>query len=113
MDEQKGWTSSEPGTIKINVSSTCDQNCSNVRLGIIARDDSRRCAQAWAVAMDRVINLVVAEVNAARVALLMAQPNRWNWMEIQVDIKTLARNFQAKAIPVQKATIIIEDIDLL
>lgn len=84
-----------------------------MRLGIIALENSRRCVQAWAVARDRVINPVVAEVNAVCAALLMAQQSGWNRMEIQVDIKTLTGSFQPKAVPVLEPTIIVEDIDLL
>lgn len=69
MIEQQQWTTPDAGTIKLNASSICDQNCCNVGLEILAKDESGSCVHVWAVARDRVCNPVDAEVYAVRAAL--------------------------------------------
>lgn len=46
------------------------------------------------VVKDRVRNPVMAEMEAVRVALLVAHQNRWREIEIQVDIKAIAMCLQ-------------------
>lgn len=79
----------------------------------MARDHNSRCVQAWAVARERVINPVAAEVEAVRTALLMAQQSGWRRVEVHVDIKALADSLQARTDPVMEASSIAKDIYLL
>lgn len=73
LEKQRAWTTPDSRTIKVNVSSAYDPRGSHVGLGIIARDEHGRCVQALAVAKERVLNPMVAEVDAVRVALLITQ----------------------------------------
>lgn len=107
------WHYPEEGEVKINVSSENDGPSAGVGLGLIARDELGRTMQGWSVTREAVMSPVVAEVEAVRVALLLAQQNGWQKVDIQVDIKALAQCLQAKATPVVEATVIAEDIYLL
>lgn len=75
---QKQWQSPEPRTLKLNVNIVCDESCRNMGLRIIARDNLERNVQAWAVARERAINPMVAEIDAVRVVILLAQQNGRN-----------------------------------
>lgn len=94
VEEKKDWQPPAMGCIKMNVSTVCDKSCNKVGIGITARDENKKSVQAWSVARDWTINPVVAEVEAVRIALLMAQQNGWHKVEIQVDIKALVESFQ-------------------
>lgn len=56
----------------------------------MARNDQGKALQLWSVARDSLYNLVVAELDAVRVALLITQQNSWLKIEIQIDIKAIA-----------------------
>lgn len=64
--------SGDPGSVKLNVSSSWEEGGKGVGLGIIARNDTGTVLQAWSVARDAIINPVVDETDAVRVALLVA-----------------------------------------
>lgn len=98
---------------KNNTYSIWDPSCNKIGLGILVSNNSSRCVQAWAIARERVINLVVAEVDAVHAALLLSQQSGWRKVEIQVDIKAPAESFQVRANPVIEASAIAEDIYLL
>lgn len=72
-------------------------------LGIIARDNLEKNVQVWAVARERAINPMVVEIDAVRVAILLAQQNGWNQVEIQLDIKALVECLQAQVSLEQEA----------
>lgn len=61
--------------MKLNVSSCCLGKESGVGLGIVARDSSSNLLQTWAMYLDYTDHLVIAELEAVRVALVVAQQN--------------------------------------
>lgn len=89
-NENIAWEKPAPGVFKLNVCSSCEGSGIGAGLGIVARDDTGHLLQSWAVVKDGVTNPVVAEMEVVRAALLVAQQNRWQDVEIQVDIKAPA-----------------------
>ncbi|XP_052172310.1 uncharacterized protein LOC127788238 [Diospyros lotus] len=110
---QTNWQEPVEGTIKLNVCSSKLLPNGRVGLGIIARDEKGAMVQAWSIAKSGCFNPVVAEVEAVRIAQIVAQQNEWRSIEVQVDIKAIYDCLQAKCSPVYDAWIIAEDIFLL
>lgn len=110
---QNAWKYPEVGTVKLNVSSFWEAEDRPVGLGIIARNWLGNTLQASSVTRDALANPVVAEMDAIRVALLVAQQNGWRNVEIQVNIKALLNCLQARGNPIRETVIIAENIYLL
>lgn len=83
LARKEGWKTAERGVIKLNISSSCGKNGSQVGLGVAARDHSGVLFQIWAVFLDYTANPVIAKLEADRVALVVAQQNGWRKVEIQ------------------------------
>lgn len=104
VDRQKAWQHPEAGCVKLNVSSVWEGVGKTVGVGIIARNHNGKVEQPWSVAREEVANPVVAETNAVRVALVVAQQNGRRNVEIEVDIKALSVCLQTRKIPVLEAS---------
>lgn len=81
------WKAPERGVVKLNVSLGDGKG---VGLGIVARDCTGSLLQTWAVFLDFTDNPIIAELEAVKVALVVAQQNEWRRVEIQGDIKAIA-----------------------
>lgn len=113
VGRKEAWKPPELGGVKLNVSSICEGNRRGAGLGVaVARDDHGRLLQAWAVAKETVENPVIAELEAVRVALLVALQNSWRKVKVQVDIKAIANSLRQREVPVLKAMAIAENIFL-
>lgn len=67
------WQCRGAGEVKINVSSHCEGDGGEVGLGLIALNHIVATLQVWSVTRDRVHCPVVVDVEAVRMALLVAQ----------------------------------------
>lgn len=68
--------------MKLNVSSDLSADGTSTGLRVIARDRQGDMIQAYSVARDGSCNPVVAELEAVRIALLVALQNSWRKIEI-------------------------------
>lgn len=107
------WQLPDQGVVKLNVSSICEGQGRDVGLGIVARNSLGVLLQTWAVYLNHTNNPVIAELEAVRVALIVAQQNEWRRVEIQGDIKAMAECLQARKTPILEAFAIADDIFLL
>lgn len=107
------WQVPEQGVMKLNISSSCGQEGNRVGLGVVARDDKGDLVQTWAVSLDYMVHPVMAELEATRVALIVAQQNGWRRVEIQGEIKAIATCLQARQSPILEAAMIADDLFLL
>ena len=101
--EAECWQKPELGTLKLNVCSECEGIGDDVGVGITARDDGGNLVQTWAIAKEQVLSPVATDLEAIRIALLMAQQNGWRRVEIQMDVKAMADCLQAGKPPVLDA----------
>lgn len=76
----------ERNVVKLNVSSLCDGKGKGVGLGIVAHNCSGELLQTWAVFLDFTDNLIIVELEATRVALIVAQQNARRKVKIQGEI---------------------------
>lgn len=67
------WQNPAPDHINLNMSSVWEGAGKPVGQGIIARNHHGTVEQAWSVIREEVVNPVVAETDAVRVALVLAQ----------------------------------------
>lgn len=112
-ERKMAWQPPDQGVVKLNVGSICEGQGKGVGLGIVARDSLGDLLQTWAVYLNYTNNPVIAELEAVRVALIVAQQNEWRRVEIQGDIKAIAECLQVRTAPVLKALVIADDIFLL
>lgn len=111
--QQGKWRAPEKDVVKLNVSSLRAGRDKGVGLGIVARNCFGELLQTWAIFLDFTDNPVIAELEAARVALIVAQQNSWRRVEIQGEIRAIADCLNARKCPAVEAAIIVDDVFLL
>ncbi|WP_157056330.1 hypothetical protein, partial [Candidatus Burkholderia verschuerenii] len=76
------WTVPGPGIVKINVGTAEDRSKESSGIGIIARGEAGNIMLAMIVTRDSSLNPVVTELEATRLALILAHQNRWSKVEM-------------------------------
>lgn len=70
---QEVWRKPEQGQVRIKTSSSVKNTDQIGAIGILAKDETGRITNGWAVTMEGSFTLVAADLEAIRCALILAQ----------------------------------------